>query len=239
MPYRNLNADEVAAYLHLSREDVDLLVRNREIPHAVAGGRPVFRRSEVDAWASQRILGMNAGRLAVYHKRSSAKVHDLSPGHALMPELLLRDRIGPGLTSRTKPSIIRDMTDLADGTGLVSDRGDLLASLEEREQLCSTALPGGLAILHPRHHEPYMFVDSFLVLGRAVHGVHFGAHDGTPTDIFFLVCCQDDRMHLHTLARVCSMCQATGLLAAIRDAADAAGILEAVIEAERMVIAKL
>ena len=44
----------------------------------------VLIRKQVDAWASQRILGMPRGSLADYHRASSAKALDLSRKHALM-----------------------------------------------------------------------------------------------------------------------------------------------------------
>ncbi len=70
------------------------------------------------------------------------------------------------MTCRSKSSVIREMVELADRTGLLCYRDELLESLVEREKLCTTALSGGLALLHPRNHEPYMFEDSFVVLGK-------------------------------------------------------------------------
>ena len=56
------------------------------------------------------------------------------------------------------------MVALAEGTGRVLHPRELLQSVEERESLCSTALPGGLALLHSRHHTEYSFDGSFVVL---------------------------------------------------------------------------
>ena len=239
MPYRIFNLDEVAAYLHLARRDVETLVKRDEIPCERQGERMVFRKREIDGWASQRILRLSGSRLADYHRTSSAKAHHLSARTAIMAELISADRIAPELASRTKASLLRDMAALADRTGLVADPRDLLRSLEEREQLCSTALAGGLALLHPRHHDPYMFSDSFIVLGRAIQPIHCGSQDGAPTDLVFLICCQDDRLHLHTLARLCTMVNQTRVLAALRAAGDSAAMLAALVIAEDEVIRKL
>ncbi len=239
MPYRALSLDQVAEYLHLSKQEVEELVRTREIPFDRQGERVVFRKKVVDAWASQRILGFTARKLTAYHRKSSAKAHDLSKKHALIPELLRQSCIAPALTSKTRASIIRDMVDLASGTGLVVDPADLVTSLEERERLCSTALAGGIALLHPKSHEPYMFDDSFVAVGRTVQPVPFGAPDGTTTDLFFLVCCQDDRIHLHVLARLCMMCHYSSLLLELREAADADAMYAAMVRNEGEVIQQL
>ncbi len=239
MPHRIFNVDEVAEYLHVSKDTIERLVHRDEIPFERQGDRIVFRRKDIDGWASTRILGLSEHQLEDYHKGSSAKVHNLSAGHAIVSELIQPDWIQPALTSKTKSSVIRDMVDLADRTALLVYRDDLLNSIIEREKLCSTALGGGIALLHPGTQQPYMAEDSFIVLGRAVHPVPFGSPDGTTTDLFFLLCSQDDRTHLHVLARVCMMCYQTSLLLRLREAADAAEMHRILVEAEQEVIRKL
>lgn len=236
MPYRVFNLKEVAGYLHLSRADVEQLVRRQEIPCEHPGDRLIFRKKEIDAWASQRILGFSDQRLTDYHRVSSVQVQTRSQRQTIIRELLREQFIQPVLPSKTKPSILRDICEQAEQTGLVVYADDLLKSLEERERLCSTALPDGLALLHPRHHDPYMFAESFLLVGRALHPVPFGAPDGGLTDIFFLVCCQDDRLHLHVLARLCLMCKQTPVLRHIREAATAADIYQGLVRAEAEII---
>lgn len=239
MPHRTLSVKEIATYLHLAPADIELLVKQREIPFQKQGERLLFRRSEIDAWASQRILKLSAPNLAHYHSKTSTKVKAFSPEAAIMPQLVKRERMQRALTSKTRSSVIRSMVALASATDLVSDESELLTLIEEREQLCSTALPGGWAILHPRHHDPYMFAESFLVAGRTIQPIHFGAQDGQPTDLFFLLCCQDDRLHLHTIARLCTLCLQTNLLPTLRDADSEQAMMDAILEAEQTIIRQL
>jgi len=65
------------------------------------------------------------------------------------------------------------------------------------------------------------------------------APDGQPTDLFFLLCFQDDKLHLHTLARLCLMAQKTDLLADLRSAQDGPGLYGVLIAAEREVVSTL
>ena len=234
-----MSIKEVAAHLHLGAADIEALVKDRAIPFERQGERVVFRRSEIDAWASQRILNLPSGRLADYHSRTSSQVKDLSADGAFMPRLLNCDQINISLTSRTRASVIRDLADMADRTNLLNDRAELIRLIEEREQLCSTALPGGFALLHARHHDPYLFEESFMLLGRTIQPIHFGAESGEPTDIFFLVCCQDDRIHLHTLARLCTLSLETALLTQLRSAESEQEALDALIASETEIIRRL
>lgn len=236
MPHHALNIDEVARCLHLTVRDVETLVKRGEIPFERQGDRVVFRQAQVEAWASQRILGLTDSGLSSYHRSSSAEARSLSSEQALMPEMTRPRWIEPALSSKTKPSVLRDMVALAERTELVSDPRDLLTSLEAREALCTTAMDGGVALLHPRHHEPYVFLESFIALGRTVQPVFAGAPDGKPTDLFFLVCCQEDRLHLHTLARLCTMCHRTAMLSRLRESPDPESMHAALVESEAEVI---
>lgn len=240
MPHRMLNLDEAAHYLHMSRPELETLVRRCEIPVGLQGERIVFQKKELDSWASQRIMKLRGGGLADYHHRTTRRAApSLEARHAIMPDLFQVAFIAPALHSRTRASVLRDMVELAERTERLMDPKDLFESLREREEMCSTALPGGVALLHPRHHDPYMFSETFVVFGRTVQAIPFGAPDGSGTDLFFLLCCQDDRIHLHVLARVCCMCHNTSLLDNLRAATDATAIRAFILQAEEEAIRKL
>ena len=237
MPFRLLDLEGVANYLHLPVADIEQRVKNREIPFEKRGDRIVFRKSEIDAWASQRILGSTSQQLADYHSETTRFTRKILPQETLLPEMIRAGAIASAMSSKTKASVLRDLVALAEKTGRLNDPKTLLASLEARENLCSTAMPGGFALPHPRSHDPYLFETSFIVVGRPVQEIHFGAPDGQPTHLFFLLCCQDDRLHLHTLARLCLIAQKTRVLEQLRDAPDAQTMRDALNAAEREILA--
>jgi excisionase family DNA binding protein len=237
MPYRTFGIDGVAHYLHLSRADLDRLVKDQDIPFERHGERVVFRKVEIDAWASQRILGLEGRRLAEYHQKSSRGAQQIVAQEAIMPEMVRSEFIEPALAAKTKASVLRQMAALAEKTGRVCDPRALLEGLEAREALCSTGIPGGLALLHSRDPQFYLFETAFLALGRTIQQIPFGAPDGQPTNLFFLIGCPDDRMHLHTLARLCLMAQKTNLLSELRQATDADTMWERILAAEQAVLA--
>lgn len=237
MPYQLFSLEEAASYLNLTSADVEQRVKDREIPFEKRGGRVVFSKRDIDAWASQRILGLPEQRLEEYHQKSTRGTREFLPHEAILPEMLDRGAVNSAMTSKTKSSVLRDLVALAEKTGQLADPKELLESLEAREELCSTGLPGGLAIPHPRFHQPYLFESSFIVVGRPIQEIHFGAPDGEPTDLIFLLCCQDDRIHLHTLSRLCMMALKTEMLSQLRAAPDAAAMRECIIAAEQEVLA--
>ncbi len=236
MPYRFISADEAAEYLHLRPHDLDELVKARLIPFERRGDRIVFRRQDLDDWASRHILG-SAGSDPVTRDRPSwPRACALSPSAPLLPGLIRPEQINAAMSAKTKASVLHDLVALAKSTGWVCDPPELAASLLAREALCSTAVPGGVAFLHPRSPDPYRFTRSFLLLGRTLRPIHYGAPDGHPTELFFLLGCQDDRLHLHTLARLCLLAQKTDLLEQLRAAPDPAGMHASLITAELAVL---
>jgi nitrogen PTS system EIIA component len=227
----------LARYLHLSRADIERLVKNQDIPYERHGERVVFRKVEVDAWASQRILGLQGQRLTDYHQKSSSDTLMFHPHEALIPEMIQPGFIHPDLPAKTKASVVREMAGLAEKTGRVWDAAGLLEGLQSREDLCSTGLPGGLALMHTRCPETYLFESPFIVLGRTTQDIFFGAPDGRATRLFFLICRPDDRLHLHTLARVCVMVHKTPMLAGLLEAGDAEEMYRCLVAAEQHVLA--
>jgi PTS system nitrogen regulatory IIA component len=238
MTYQILSLEAVAEYLHLTPDDVAQRVKCNEIPHEKRGHRIVFSKEEIDQWASQRILRLPGQRLTEYHRKTTRGTKEILPRRTLLPEMLEPGFITPSLPAKTKSSVLRELVALAGTTGRLNNPADLVASLEARETLCSTGMPGGFALPHPRVPDPYLFESSFIALGRTVQDIHFGAPDGRPTNLFFLICCQDDRLHLHTLARICLMARNTSVLDELRQAPDASAMHACLLAAEAAAVAE-
>lgn len=219
MPHTLMSLEEAAEFLHIDASDLRAFAVRGEVPCEMQGDRLSFRRGRLKLWASQRILGLQGKTLADYHRRGKPRPRDTSPDAAIVTDLTDPEFMEPAIQGRSKAAVLRAMTAVAERTGYLYDPDDLLEGLRQREELCSTGIEGGAAILHPRHHDPYMFEDSFLCIGRTPSAIPFGSPDGSKTDIFFLVCCQDDRIHLHVLARLCLLCHGGTLLNDLRTAA--------------------
>lgn len=236
MSFRTLDLAAAADYLHLTRSELENLLKTTDIPCERRGERVIFFRTQLDEWASQRLLGLPELRLTAYHQKTTQAARPVLGQDALMPALLLPEFIAPAMASKTKKSVLRDLVGVAEQTGRLLDPVEFLASLEAREELCSTGMPGGLALVHSRNLQPYRFESSFLLLGRTVQEIHFGAPDGRPTRLFFLLCCQDERLHLHALARLCLLVGKTNLVAQLLAAPDAAAMHAALLAAEATVL---
>jgi PTS system nitrogen regulatory IIA component len=107
--------------------------------------------------------------------------------------------------------------------------------VRQREELSSTALPNGVAIPHPRRL-PGALGESVIAYARLTSGIPFGAPQGALTDVFFLVCCRDDRTHLRTLARLTRLIMQPDFLDDLRAAQTPGESLEVIAAAERALL---
>ena len=129
------------------------------------------------------------------------------------------------------------MVSLAEQSWEVYDPDAVLTAIKQREELGSTALESGVAIPHPRRPLPNALGDHVIAFGKTINGIPFGGADGGLTDLFFLVCCRDDRTHLRMLARLSRILLRPGLIGELRAAEDVGDAHQKLVEAEQELIA--
>lgn len=101
----------------------------------------------------------------------------------LLSQLLTPDRIKVPLDSRDKPSVLREMVELLAGS-VGADPSDILHAVREREDCQSTGFGHGVAIPHAR--TPTL-EGLAVVAGRSPAPIEYGAVDGQPVRLLFLV----------------------------------------------------
>jgi PTS system nitrogen regulatory IIA component len=217
MPYRTLTIQEVARMLGTDVRRVERRAQRGEIPCQKVGGHFRFNRAEITEWLQQRVGGMSDEHLAEVDAGMTAQrqtPHD----EMIITPLLRLEAVTTNLGSRTKDSTLRELVALAQKTGLVLNSRELVEAVLHREELFSTALEEGIAIPHPRRPLPHAIAEPILVVAKTTQGIVFGAPDGSLTDLFFLTASQDDRHHLHILARLCRMLYEEDFVARLHEA---------------------
>ena len=191
-----LTTRQLAEYVQLSERTIYRLLEQGEIPAVKVGGHWRFRKSAVDEWLDVRVQQMEAGQL------DEAFRDDLELGSPRVGELLTTQNIFLNIPHRTKQDVLGALATLVNLPEEV-DRELLQARLLEREALCTTALPDGVAVPHTPRTRPRLLVNHDLIaLARTRAPIEFGALDGKPTDLVVLVLARDERAHLILLAKV-------------------------------------
>ena len=193
-----LTVKEVAEILKLHPRTVTKMVRSGELPATRIGRVWRFEESVVLQWFNKQLTGGS-----LISANGDNPVH-LWNGTTRVAELLSPETVLFTAERRTKREVLETLAGLAVRTELVHDYQQLLRSLSEREEMCPTALEGGVAFPHPRHPLDQLRKPVLAML-VARHGVDFGAPDGEPTRVFVLVCSTDDRTHVKILSHLARM----------------------------------
>ena len=201
MPYTDLTVEELAKYLHITPQQVHRLVSRDDIPHRRIGGEIVFPKAGIRKWLEKQIGLSDHEELLTVENR--LRNEDLSRNQDLVTvhELLVPEAISLPLPAKTRSSVIRKMADICADAGLLWDPKAMAEAVLEREEMYSTALGSGVALLHPRHPMAKIIAQPFLGIGITTTSIPFGK-DAPMADIFFLICSSDDRFHLRALARL-------------------------------------
>lgn len=235
-----MNEKQVAAYLKMDAREVAKLASRGRIPGRKVEGAFRFYKGQIDHWIEVQMFStkeLGPGRLADIEKGVSEH-HGFDHEVELVWPLIELGGLAVPLASRTRDAAIRDLVGMADAAGLVCDKANLVHEVRKREELCSTAMAPHIALPHPRHPVPYEISASFICVGLSQSGIAFGNPDGSLTRLFFLICCKDDRTHLHVLARLAAMLHDETAIDELLNAPDADEMAALIQTRERLVMAE-
>ncbi len=210
-----MDVEQLAAYLQRDVRELGKLASRGHLPGHKVGGEWRFARAEINQWLEGQLPGLSDQQLMLVERGAR---RDAPTAEPLVSSLLTEASIAVPLQASTKASVLRELVNLAEQTWQVYDPEAILDAIRTREELSSTALPQGVAIPHPRRPLPAALGESVLAYGRTSSPLPFGAAMGGLTDIFFLVCCTDDRTHLRVLARLTRLLMRPGFLDELRAA---------------------
>ncbi|MFO0789752.1 MAG: PTS sugar transporter subunit IIA [Pirellulales bacterium] len=224
----------LADYLHMSPAAVVKLAERGRLPARRVGGEWRFSSAEIHHWLEDRI-GVSDDEALVQMEGAldrASRYDDAEP--ISIADLLKVEAIEVPLDARTRGSVIIRMAELAARTNLLWDPSKMADAVRAREDMHSTALDNGVALMHPRRPMANILAEAVLAVGISANGIPFGT-GGQLTDIFFLICSTSDHEHLRILARLSRVINDVGFLADLR-AADSARAIHHLIEDRESVI---
>jgi PTS system nitrogen regulatory IIA component len=148
---------------------------------------------------------------------------DRAPGDGLVDPR----RVFHHLPGASREEVLGELAARLAAENAVRDPGELLLRLIDRERLGCTGLGGGVAIPHCKlRNLPGVVV----AVASTAAPIDFGASDGIPIDLIFLVVSPADApaAHLQVLARISRLLRTPGVAESLR-AADSAVELVAVL----------
>ncbi len=227
-----MDMEQLAAYLQRDVREVGKLASRGHLPGHKVGGEWRFARAEINQWIEKQMPSLTEKELTNLES-SASRGGDTEP---LLASLLSESSIAVPLAASTRASVLKELVALAEQSWQVYDPEAILDAVRQREEMASTALPSGVAIPHPRRPLPAALGESVMAYARTASGIPFGSPQGGLTDLFFLVCCRDDRTHLRVLARLTRLFLRPGFLDELRGAQTPAESWEKITSAEQQLL---
>jgi PTS system fructose-specific IIC component len=141
------------------------------------------------------------------------------------------DGFSPKELLEIKESILRELVDLLDLSGKVSNKNKLAVDIFNREKQATTAIGNGIAIPHVRTMQAKEFI---IAIGRHDTGFEFDAPDNQPVKLFICMAAPpyDDSLYLKVFKSLAERLEYPGFLDRIMDAEDPHMIIRAFKEFE-------
>lgn len=134
-------------------------------------------------------------------------------------DLLSTDRIALGAQVSDKEQAIDKLVELQMAGGCIDDREAYRKAILAREEMSSTAIEQGIAIPHAKSDA--VSAPSLAAM-TLTQGVDYGAMDGQPSDLFFMIAAPlNGDLHLEILSRLMVLLMDGEFVKALRSAADA------------------
>ena len=135
-------------------------------------------------------------------------------------EYMRMENIFLDFEAENKFDAIRVLSVKAKDLKLVRDARWLYEVVVAREELISTAIGHGVALLHPRHLHPSKIKTPSILFGRSSVPVDFDAPDNQPVNIFFMLLLHNDKQHLFSLSYISKLIMNPQILEAFSTAAN-------------------
>jgi len=232
MASKDFDVDQLAAYLHITPNQVTKMVTRGKLPGRRVNGQWRFSESEIHHWLEEQIGIVESDELQRFERILEKNFDTSIDERTMLCEFMSIDAIAIPLDARTKTSVVREMCNVAARTGFLWDAAQMAEAVSAREALHPTALENGVALLHPRRPQTSILSDSMVALGITTQPFPFGNTSGHQTDVFFLICSTDDQMHLRILARLARLVTDEVLLTLLRSAQSPVEAMEVLRAAE-------
>jgi PTS system fructose-specific IIC component len=147
----------------------------------------------------------------------------------MITDLINENLIRLDLKGTTKQDVFAELIDALDAEGRISNKAQFLADVQAREELGNTGFEEGVALPHAKSAA---VIKPAVAIGVSKAGVDYGAEDGKPSKLFFMIASPDDgsNQHIDVLVELSSKLIEDGFIDKFINAKNAAQALEILFE---------
>jgi PTS system nitrogen regulatory IIA component len=222
-----MDLNQLATYLQRDAREVSRMASRGYLPGHKVSGEWRFHPAEINHWIETQMHAYTEQELTALENEPGQAIEQ-----PMLSALLTENTMGVPLRASSRASVLKELVHLAEQSWQVYDPEAVLEAIKQREEMGSTSLDSGVAVPHPRRALPRALGDHVVAYGRTGNAIPFGSGRSGLTDIFFLICCRDDRTQLRVLARLSRLMLRPGFVDELRAAETAAETLQVIEAAE-------
>ncbi len=230
-----LSETEIARFLGQNLPVTRKALKSSKLKSIQKRGQKVFHRDDVLNWLAEKFTSLTSERL-IKADHSSADYGGLDPLSCGVTNLLKSGEISFAEKVSTRSKMLRYIADKAVKCGAVYDATALREQLNNREEVISTALKCGAALVHPFDIKQLYIEKELLLLVIPPHPIPFGESSGRLTSLFFLLLFPDPHRHVHVLARLNRLLRNDTFINNILDSSTTTEVLNILLEHELNII---
>ena len=189
-----LTIEEVAGRLNVPVETVYRWVRQGKIPMHQSRGKYTIRAEMLERWATDHKLDI------VARGPDPAAQQEEQTFDGILPAMQ-RGGFFYDIQGNDRESVLRAAVDLIPGIA-AADRGRVLESLAEREQLASTGIGNGIALPHPRSNPGITLAMPQITTFFLKCAIDYEAIDSRPVSILMVLLSNTTKQHLSMLSKL-------------------------------------
>lgn len=143
----------------------------------------------------------------------------------MINQLINADLIQLDLQANSKQAVFEELINILHAQGRISDKAAFLKDIQAREELGNTGFEDGVAIPHAKSAA---VTQPAVAIGVSREGIDYGAEDGLPSKLFFMIASPDggDNHHIEVLAELSSKLIEEGFIEAFLNTKNSEQALE-------------
>lgn len=143
----------------------------------------------------------------------------------MINQLINADLIQLDLQANSKQAVFEELINILHAQGRISDKAAFLKDIQAREELGNTGFEDGVAIPHAKSAA---VTQPAVAIGVSRKGIDYGAEDGLPSKLFFMIASPDggDNHHIEVLAELSSKLIEEGFIEAFLNTKNSEQALE-------------
>jgi len=208
-----LTIKQTASLLKVTDSVIKEMINTKVFDTTKKGSTYKIKKDDVDEW----LANLNDNELEhLALKRSVCKFSDYFKAKNIILEF----------DADNKYEAIAEMSKKAKEIKAVRDHRWLYKVVVAREDLVSTTIGKGVALLHPRHFHPQKIKKPTILFGRSKQEVEFSAIDNKPVKLYFLLLLHDDIQHLFSISYISKLLMNDEILEDLMEETDPKEIVE-------------